>query len=145
MGAVPEARALTFASDLFSAGDPVSVELSHPDPNTLSTIEGASVRFRPILLTSVTPFLGVAPLVLETSLQAQFLIPRATSPGFGVVFATVILMTRVPALAMIQYNAEFLFKKKVLGKKEEELEVVHFSQHPQHEPEPQRQPVEEVE
>ncbi|MEM6783655.1 MAG: efflux RND transporter permease subunit [Bacteroidota bacterium] len=64
-------------------------------------IEGAQQRFRPILLTSVTTFLGVAPLVFETSLQAQFLIPMAASLGFGILFATVILMLLVPALTMI--------------------------------------------
>ncbi|MCZ6857969.1 MAG: hypothetical protein O7F70_08225, partial [Gemmatimonadetes bacterium] len=51
-------------------------------------------------------FLGVAPLVFERSLQAQFLIPMAASLAFGVLFATVILMLLVPALAMVQANVE---------------------------------------
>ena len=67
-------------------------------------IAGAKARFRPIFLTSVTTFLGVAPLVFETSLQAQFLIPMAASLGFGILFATVVLMMIVPALAMVQHR-----------------------------------------
>ena len=69
-------------------------------------IKGAKARFRPIMLTSLTTFLGVAPLVFEQSLQAQFLIPMAASLAFGVLFATAILMLLVPALAMVQANVE---------------------------------------
>ena len=69
-------------------------------------IKGAKVRFRPIMLTSLTTFLGVAPLVFERSLQAQFLIPMAASLAFGILFATAILMLLVPALAMVQANVE---------------------------------------
>ena len=59
-------------------------------------IEGGVRRFRPILLTAVTTFLGLTPLLLETSLQAQFLIPMAISLGFGVLFATAITLLLVP-------------------------------------------------
>ena len=69
-------------------------------------ISGAKARFRPIMLTSLTTFLGVAPLVFERSLQAQFLIPMAASLAFGILFATAILMLLVPALAMVQANVE---------------------------------------
>lgn len=61
-------------------------------------VEGAKNRFRPIFLTSLTTFLGVAPLVFETSVQAQFLIPVALSVGFGVLFGTAILLGLVPAI-----------------------------------------------
>ncbi|GAB5520022.1 MAG: efflux RND transporter permease subunit [Rhodothermales bacterium] len=71
-----------------------------------AVIEGAQQRFRPIMLTSLTTFLGVAPLVFETSLQAQFLIPMAAALGFGIVFATLILMLLVPALAMLQWKGQ---------------------------------------
>ncbi len=67
-------------------------------------IAGAKARFRPIFLTSLTTFLGVAPLVFERSLQAQFLIPMAASLGFGIIFATVVLMMIVPALAMVHHK-----------------------------------------
>ncbi|MGJ3242657.1 MAG: efflux RND transporter permease subunit [Opitutales bacterium] len=55
-----------------------------------------AVRFRPILLTSLTTFAGLVPILLEQSLQAQFLIPMATSLAFGVIFATVITLILVP-------------------------------------------------
>ncbi|MGB1059942.1 MAG: efflux RND transporter permease subunit, partial [Ketobacter sp.] len=57
---------------------------------------GAS-RFRPIMLTSFTTFGGLVPLMLETSLQAQFLIPMAISIAFGVLFATLVSLVLVPA------------------------------------------------
>ncbi|MFK7926724.1 MAG: efflux RND transporter permease subunit [Myxococcota bacterium] len=58
-------------------------------------------RFRPILLTSLTTFLGLAPMILETSIQAAFLIPMAISLGFGILFATVIVLVLVPAFFMV--------------------------------------------
>ncbi len=61
-------------------------------------VAGGMRRFRPIILTSLTTFLGLAPMVLETSVQARFLIPMALSLGFGVLFATVITLVIVPAL-----------------------------------------------
>jgi len=59
-------------------------------------LESGVRRFRPIMLTSVTTFAGLTPLLLEQSLQARFLIPMAISLGFGVVFATVITLVLVP-------------------------------------------------
>ena len=61
-------------------------------------VEGAKGRFRPIMLTSVTTFLGFMPLILERAIQAQFLIPFAASLGCGILFITAILMMIVPAL-----------------------------------------------
>jgi len=58
--------------------------------------EGGVGRFRPILLTSITTFVGLIPILLERSLQAQFLIPMATSLAFGVLFATFITLLLVP-------------------------------------------------
>jgi multidrug efflux pump subunit AcrB len=65
-------------------------------------ITGAKARFRPIFLTALTTFLGVGPLIFETSVQAQFLIPVALSLGFGVLFGTVIQILLVPALVSLQ-------------------------------------------
>ncbi|MDP6610548.1 MAG: efflux RND transporter permease subunit [Vicinamibacterales bacterium] len=59
--------------------------------------EAGAARFRPILLTSLTTFFGLLPLMLETSLQAQFLIPMAISLAFGVIFSTFITLMLVPA------------------------------------------------
>jgi len=62
---------------------------------------GAVARFRAIFLTSVTTFFGLVPLMLESSLQAQFLIPMAVSLAFGVVFATPVTLLIVPSLYLI--------------------------------------------
>ena len=70
-----------------------------------AVIEGTKDRFRPILLTSLTTFLGVFPLIMETSLQAQFLIPLAVSIGYGVLFGTVVIIITVPAVFMAQWRA----------------------------------------
>ncbi len=58
-------------------------------------------RFRPILLTSLTTFLGLAPMILESSVQARFLIPMAVSLGFGILFATIIVLVLVPCFFLI--------------------------------------------
>ena len=65
-------------------------------------------RFRPILLTSVTTFFGLMPMVLETSVQAKFLIPMAISIAFGVMFATFIILLIVPALYLAIEDAKRL-------------------------------------
>ncbi len=69
-------------------------------------MKGAKSRFRPIMLTSLTTFLGVAPITFETSLQAQFLVPMAASLGFGVLFGTVILQLLIPALAVLEFRGK---------------------------------------
>ena len=61
----------------------------------------AITRFRPILLTSLTTFGGLAPIMLETSRQARFMIPMAISLGFGVLFATLITLVLVPCFYMV--------------------------------------------
>ncbi len=66
-------------------------------------------RFRPILLTTVTTFGGLAPMIFETSRQAKFLIPMAISLGFGIVFATVITLLLVPCLYLILEDIKALF------------------------------------
>lgn len=64
-------------------------------------LQAGSSRFRPIMLTSLTTFAGVLPLLSETSTQAQLLIPMAASLGFGVIFATIISLVLVPALCVV--------------------------------------------
>jgi len=66
-------------------------------------ISATKSRFRPIMLTSLTTFLGVAPITFETSLQAQFLIPMSASLGFGVLFGAIILQLLIPALTIMEY------------------------------------------
>ncbi len=58
-------------------------------------------RFRPILLTSLTTFFGLLPLLLERSVQARFLVPMAVSLAFGVLFATLITLVLVPSLYVV--------------------------------------------
>jgi len=66
-----------------------------------AVVRAGAVRFRPILLTSLTTFFGLVPMITETSLQARFLIPMAISLGFGVLFATFVTLLLVPALYVI--------------------------------------------
>ncbi len=68
-------------------------------------IDGAKGRFRPIILTSVTTFLGFTPLILERAIQAQFLVPFAASLGVGIMITTGILMLLVPALMAVYLRA----------------------------------------
>ena len=63
--------------------------------------DAASKRFRAILLTSLTTFFGLVPIILETSIQAQLVIPMATSLAFGILFATVITLFLIPSLYII--------------------------------------------
>ena len=58
-------------------------------------------RFRPILLTTLTTFGGLAPMIFETSRQARFMIPMAISLGFGILFATAIMLVFIPCLYLI--------------------------------------------
>jgi len=76
-------------------------------PLAQAVIDGSKVRFRPILLTSLTTFLGLAPItLLETSLQAQLLIPMAASLAFGIVFATIITLILIPSLYLLLDDAK---------------------------------------
>ena len=71
-----------------------------------AAMEVGAQRFRPIMLTSVTTFLGLTPLMMERSLQAQFLIPMAVSLAFGVLFATLITLFLVPCALLITDDIE---------------------------------------
>ncbi len=68
-------------------------------------------RFRPIMLTTLTTFGGLTPIILETSSQAYYLIPMAISLGFGIVFATSIILVIVPCLYLILEDARIYIKK----------------------------------
>lgn len=72
-------------------------------------LQGATDRFRPIILTSVTTFVGLIPIMLETSVQAQFLIPMVVSLSFGVMFATGVTLVLVPALYLLGDDIGKLF------------------------------------
>ncbi len=66
-------------------------------------------RFRPIWLTSLTTFLGLAPMIFETSVQARFLIPMAIALGFGILFATISTLIVVPAFYLVLEDIKRLF------------------------------------
>jgi multidrug efflux pump subunit AcrB len=71
----------------------------------------ATRRFRPIMLTTLTTFCGLLPMIAERSLQARFLVPMAISLAFGVMFATCITLVLVPSLYMILED----FKRRIFG------------------------------
>jgi multidrug efflux pump subunit AcrB len=73
--------------------------------------ESGAARFRPILLTSMTTFAGLTPLMLEKSVQAQFLIPMGVSLAFGVMFATMISLLLVPSLYVILEDVKALLAR----------------------------------
>jgi len=66
-------------------------------------------RFRPIFLTTATTFGGLAPMIYETSIQAQFVIPMAISLGYGILFSTVISLIFVPAIYLMLEDVKHLF------------------------------------
>ncbi len=71
----------------------------HPQGTAIDAMMVAGTRrFRPILLTSITTFCGLSPMIFETSIQAKFLVPMALSIGFGILFATFVILLIVPAL-----------------------------------------------
>ncbi len=71
--------------------------------------QAGMLRFRAIILTSLTTFAGLMPIIVETSVQAQFLIPMALSLGFGVLFATFISLVLIPCNYMIHNDLQKLF------------------------------------
>ena len=82
--------------------------------NTLlaAIMEGGKRRFRPIVLTTLTTFFALLPMLAETSVQARFLVPMAISLGFGVLFATFITLILIPVLYLIMED----IKTFVLGR-----------------------------
>lgn len=76
-----------------------------------AVIQGGIIRFRAIILTSLTTFAGLTPMLLEKSIQARFLVPMAVSLGFGVLFATGITLLLVPCGYMILDDIHILIEK----------------------------------
>jgi multidrug efflux pump subunit AcrB len=76
-----------------------------------AVVRAAGLRFRAIMLTSLTTFAGLTPMILERSVQAQFLIPMALSLGFGVLFATFITLLLIPCNYMILQDIYGLFRR----------------------------------
>ncbi|WP_031432969.1 efflux RND transporter permease subunit [Methylomarinum vadi] len=72
-------------------------------------IEASCQRLRAVLLTSLTTIAGLAPLLFETSLQAQFLIPMATAIAFGLIFSTVLVLLIIPVLLSYHEDLHSVF------------------------------------
>jgi multidrug efflux pump subunit AcrB len=89
----------------------------------LAVVDAGKLRFRAIVLTSLTTFFGVLPMLLESSVQAQFVIPMAISLGFGIIFATVITLLLVPCLYMILADLQSPLAKAKAKAKAKALEV----------------------
>ncbi|WP_419797818.1 MAG: efflux RND transporter permease subunit [Terasakiella sp.] len=80
-------------------------------------LNAGTARFRPVMLTSLTTFIGLVPLLFEKSTQAQFLIPMAISLGFGILFATFITLIMIPVNYMLLEHArQFLSQLYTLNK-----------------------------
>ena len=78
---------------------------------SIDAVRAAGIqRFRPILLTTLTTAGGLAPMILETSRQARFLIPMAISLGFGILFATFITLVMVPSLYLVLEDIRGILK-----------------------------------
>ncbi len=88
-----------------------------------AALEAASSRFRPILLTSVTTVAGLLPMIAEKSMQAQFLIPMASSIAFGVLFGTIFILFFYPS-AILFWNGFGKTRLRIwTGEKVDELDV----------------------
>lgn len=73
-----------------------------------SAVAAIKRRFRPILLTTLTTSLGLMPMLLETSMQARFLIPMVISLATGIVFATVIILLLIPCMVLVIQDVQRL-------------------------------------
>ncbi len=73
-------------------------------------VQAVRRRFRPILLTTLTTSLGLLPILLETSLQAQFIIPMAVSLACGIVFASIFLIFFIPSLILVTEDCKNVLK-----------------------------------
>ncbi|CAN5116002.1 efflux RND transporter permease subunit [soil metagenome] len=93
--------------------DYVNRERALGHPVIQAVREAGARRFRPILLTSLTTFGGLLPMLVETDLQAKFLVPMAISLGFGILFATTITLILVPAIYLILEDVKGIFLRQV--------------------------------
>lgn len=91
--------------------DFINQQVREGQPLLKAVRESGAKRFRPVLLTSLTTFVGLIPILLETNLQAQFLIPMATSLAFGILFATLITLFLVPSIYLILEDIKDIFRR----------------------------------
>jgi multidrug efflux pump subunit AcrB len=108
LGAV--ALAGVVVNDSLVLVDYINRNLDHGEELPETVRKAGEARFRPILLTTLTTFAGLIPLILEKSMQAQFLVPMAISLGFGVLFATFVTLILVPCCYLILEDAKASFR-----------------------------------
>ena len=78
-----------------------------------ATLEACNVRARPIILTSVTTFLGISPLIFFATGQTKFLSPMAVSLGFGLLFATILILIVLPCFYLIMDDLKEFTNNKI--------------------------------
>ena len=81
--------------------------------------EAGKTRLRPIILTSLTTTIGLFPILLEKSVQAQFLIPMAISLAYGVAIGTIFILIFFPVLIIILNDFSVYFSYLLIGRKPE--------------------------
>jgi len=77
-----------------------------------AVVAAARRRFRPILLTALTTFAGLAPMIFETSVQSRFLVPMAIALGFGVLLSSPVVLVLVPVLRVLGRDARELLRAR---------------------------------
>lgn len=95
--------------------DGFNIKLSNGARFFEALCEGSERRFRPIMLTTITTFFGLFPMILERSMQARFLIPMAISIAFGVAFSSLLTLIFIPCLLVILNDIRRIFKKWFTG------------------------------
>ncbi|MFW5820323.1 MAG: efflux RND transporter permease subunit, partial [Bacteroidota bacterium] len=88
-----------------------------------AVLEAGKVRLRPIILTSITTSIGLFPIILEKSVQAQFLIPMAISLAYGIAIGTVFILIFFPVLIMLLNDARVYWKHLWTGVRPERENV----------------------
>ena len=84
--------------------------LENGDDVASAAVRAGARRFRPIVLAALTTFFGLAPIIFETSISAKFLIPMALSLGFGILFATPVILILTPALYVVKSDLGKVFR-----------------------------------
>ena len=88
-----------------------------------AVLQAGKIRLRPIILTSITTTVGLFPIILEKSVQAQFLIPMAISLAYGVLIGTIFILIFFPILIMLLNDTQVYLQKLWTGVKPEREEV----------------------
>ena len=88
-----------------------------------AVLEAGKIRLRPIILTSITTTVGLFPIILEKSVQAQFLIPMAISLAYGVAIGTIFILIFFPILIMLLNDVRVYFRKLWTGEKPQREDV----------------------